>query len=863
MAVFLALASPGIGSEIVISQIYGGGGNSGAPYRNDFVELFNRGANSVSLVGWSVQYASVAGSSWQTAALTGSLEPGRYLLLQFASGGANGAPLPAPDSTGTVHLSASAGKVALVATMFPLSGTCPTNADIVDFVGYGNSAICFEGSDSAPGGANALAVLRASAGCVDSDDNAADFFTAAPAPRNRSSPAHGCSSAPSTVALHDIQGNGAVSPLAGQLVMTTTNVVTGIRNNGFFLQARDSEADNNPETSEAVFVSTPDGLPAGVAISNAVVVVGIVNEFMPASDPAVPPRTQLINATVTLVESGQPLPAPLPLSAADLRPDGALDQLERFEAMRVRVDSLTVVGATEGFIIESSAAGISDGVFHGVLGDTPRPLREPGMPLLDPLPPDAPPGVPRFDMNPERLRVDSNAQPGAPRLELTAGASVSNLVGVLHFEQRAWTLLPEAGGAPVLSGNRAAVPVPAAGANEFTVASFNLERFFDTTDDPAVDESILTTNAFNGRLNKASLAIRDVLRAPDILGIVEIENLATLQALADKLNGDALAAGQSNTTYAAWLEEGNDIGGIDSGFLVNTARVAVLEATQFGKDATYTNPLTGQPALLHDRPPLLLRATVPRPGLADPLPFTIILNHLRSMSGINDPADGMRVRAKRRAQAEYLAALAQERQTSAPSENLVLMGDFNAFPFNDGYVDVLGTLKGTAAPSNEVTLASADLVNPDLFNLTDELSASERYSFNFDGNAQALDHILVSAAAHTRLTRYAYARVSADFPESFRSNFNRPERLSDHDAPIARFALTKPPKVTSIALREPGEVDLRWCAEPGQTNHIEASSDLKDWTAIATVSAGFDGLGVFSESNAPLSLIRFYRVTVP
>lgn len=862
-AAFLTWAPPVIGSEIVISQIYGGGGNSGAAYRNDFVELFNRGSNTVGLAGWSVQYASASGSSWQSAALAGSLEPGRYFLLQLASGGANGELLPAPDLSGNPGLSASAGKVALVGVTNLLSDASPATADIVDLVGYGNSAVCFEGSGSAPGGANTLAVFRASGGCVDSDDNAADFFTTAPAPRNHNSPTNGCSSMPSAVALHVIQGGGTVSPLAGQWITTTTNIVTGIRNNGFFLQAPDAGVDEDLATSEAVFVSTPDGLPAEVAISNAVVVSGIVEEFKPASDPVVPPRTQLINAVVTLVAVGQPLPAPLPLSAADLRPDGALEQLERFESMRVRIGSLTVVGATEGFIIESSAAGISDGVFHGVLGDTPRPLREPGIPLFDPLPPDAPPGVPRFDLNPERLRVDGNAQPGAPRLELTAGASVSNLVGVLDFEQRAWTLLPEAGGSPVLSGNRAAIPVPGAGANEFTVASFNLERFFDTTDDPAVDETVLTTNAFNGRLNKASLAIRDVLRAPDILGIVEIENLATLQALADKVNRDTLATGQSNVAYGAWLEEGNDIGGIDSGFLVNTARVEVLEATQFGKDVTYTNPLTGQMALLNDRPPLLLRAAVPRPGLVDPLPVTIILNHLRSMSGIDDPADGVRVRAKRRAQAEYLAGFVQERQATAPPQNLVLIGDFNAFDFNDGYVDIIGTIKGTPAPSNEVTLASADLVNPDLINLTDELPASGRYSFNFDGNAQALDHILVNVGAHARLTRYTCARVSADFPESFRGNFNRPERLSDHDAPIAWFALTKPPGFTSITLRAPGEVEVRWQAETWQTNQVEASSDLKDWTAIATVSAGFDGLAVFTETNAPLSSVRFYRVTVP
>jgi len=851
-----------VGSEIVISQVYGGGGNSGASFRNDFVELFNRGSNTVHFDGWSIQYASAAGTSWQVAPLSGQVNPGEYYLVQLASGGANGEALPAADDFGTLNLSASAGKVAVLTATTPLSGTCPSNIAIIDLVGYGNTASCFEGTNQAPGGSNTRAVLRASGGCVDTGENAADFFAAAPLPRNRASSVNDCSSGTGAVALHAIQGTGIVSPMLGHLVTTTTNIVTGLRNNGFFLQAPDGAADEDPATSEAVFVSAPDGLPAEAAIGNAVVVAGIIDEFKPAGDPATAPRTQIINAKVTLVETAQPLPSPALISPDDLRPDGPIDQLERFESMRVRVDSMKITGATEGFIIESSAAGISDGVFYGVLGDTPRPLREPGIPSLDSPPPDAPAGVPRFDLNPERLRVDANAQPGAARLELTAGAVVNNLVGVLDFEQRAWTLLPDARGTPVVSGNRAAVPVPAADAHEFTVASFNLQRFFDTTDDPDVDETVLTENAFNGRLNKASLAIRNVLRAPDILGVVEMENLATLQTLAGKVNSDAKAAGRTNVGYAAWLEEGNDIGGIDSGFLVNTARVAVLEVTQSGKDATYTNPLTGEQDTLNDRPPLLLRAAVPRPGFAEPLAVTVILNHLRSLSAIDDPTEGPRVRAKRRAQAEYLAGLVQERQTSMPGENLVLIGDFNAFPFNDGYVDVIGTIKGRPTPSNEVTLASADLVEPDLINLTDELPPAERYSYSFDGNGQAIDHILVSAPTRRHVSRHTYARLGVDFPESFRSSFNRPERLSDHDAAVAWFALTSPPKLMSAVIGPDGEVELSWQAEPLQNCRVEASSDLIEWTEIADVTANAEGLGIFKQSDSGQPVNRFYRIAV-
>jgi predicted extracellular nuclease len=254
---------------------------------------------------------------------------------------------------------------------------------------------------------------------------------------------------------------------------------------------------------------------------------------------------------------------------------------------------------------------------------------------------------------------------------------------------------------------------------------------------------------------------------------------------------------------------------------------------------------------------------VPPPGLLDPLPVTILLNHLRSMSSIDDPADGPRVRAKRRAQAEYLAGLVQQRQSNAPSENLVVIGDFNAFPFNDGYVDVMGTIKGKPAPSNEVTLASTDLVEPDLINLTDELPPAEQYSFGFEGNTQALDCVLVNTQMHRRLTRYAYARLDADFPESLRSNFNRPERVSDHDAPVAWFALTQPPRISSITVNDGGDAELRWQVEPLQSCRVEASVDLAEWATLGTFAADEQGRGSFTESSAAGTPHRFYRLALP
>src|SRR5207253_10371102 len=140
--------------------------------------------------------------------------------------------------------------------------------------------------------------------------------------------------------------------------------------------------------------------------------------------------------------------------------------------------------------------------------------------------------------------------------------------------------------------------------------SFNMGRFFDTVDDPTKQDVVLTAAAFELRLTKMSLAIRNVLHSPDIIGVEEMENLANLTAIAARVNGDTVAAGGADPRYVAYLVEGNDVGGIDVGFLVKSSRVDALDVTQYGKDATYIDPNTGSPAMLNDRPSLVLRARV-------------------------------------------------------------------------------------------------------------------------------------------------------------------------------------------------------------------------------------------------------------
>jgi endonuclease G, mitochondrial len=172
-------------SDVVISQIYGGGGNTGATYRNDFVELFNRGAAPVDLTGWSLQYASSTGNGWGSnlQPLGGSIGNGEYYLVALGSGGAIGASLPPANISGLINMAAGSGKIALVNSFDELVGGCPIyDPSIMDFVGYGSGADCGEGGTTTATGSNTAALYRKGNGSVDTDNNASDFNAPATLP---------------------------------------------------------------------------------------------------------------------------------------------------------------------------------------------------------------------------------------------------------------------------------------------------------------------------------------------------------------------------------------------------------------------------------------------------------------------------------------------------------------------------------------------------------------------------------------------------------------------------------------------------------------------------------------------------------
>ena len=253
---------------------------------------------------------------------------------------------------------------------------------------------------------------------------------------------------------------------------------------------------------------------------------------------------------------------------------------------------------------------------------------------------------------------------------------------------------------------------------------------------------------------------------PDIIGVQEIESLKVLEDLAAEISSIAKWA-----QYNAYLEEGNDIGSIDVGFLVRKGRIIVSEVTQLGADETYVNPNNGELDILHDRPPLLLKAWTP--GF---FPLNVIVVHNRSLGGI----ETQRVQVKRLEQAQSIAQKVQDFQSAQPGDGLVIVGDFNAFEFTDGYVDSIGHIRGDFVPADSL-LSGDDLVDPNLMNQMMSLPENERYSFIFRGNAQTLDHALTNMPLDLRVRGLEFARGNADAAVDTINDDSTRLRASDHD----------------------------------------------------------------------------------
>lgn len=602
--------------------------------------------------------------------------------------------------------------------------------------------------------------------------------------------------AQTSVPISKVQGSGNVSPMAGSTV-AVTGVVTARIKTGFFIQTPDDKIDGDAATSEGIFVFTGsrEQPPADALPGTLVTVTGKVEEFRPNNQTSGLTVTEIVFRRdldkLTVVTKNVQLPKPVEITAADMKPN-RLDQLERFEGMRVRIAQMTVIAPTGGRVDIKNDSSETNGTFFGVVAGIARPFREEGFEIESLLEMDkaahnalkaAFPKMAVFDGNPERIRVESLAQNGSRAIEAATGDTLRSVTGVLHYTYRVNTLLVDPNGAELISGSPKPIPFPAAADGQLSVAAMNLENFFDDVDDPGISEPVVEKQAFAARLKKISAAVRDIMRSPDVIGAIEVENINALTRLAEQINSDAAAAGSADPKYQAFLIEGNDGRGIDNGFLVKTSRIKVTAVEQFGKDTKYQHPKTGEQVYLNDRPPLVLKASM----VGKTTEFTVVVNHLKSYLGYSDPKQQDNVRLKKRLQAEFLAELVQKWQAADKNAKVILLGDFNSYQFPDGILDLIGTIKGTPAGKDAVMLPSADMVEPDMINLIDLLDAKQRYSYAFDGHAQTLDHILISAGLRRAVVGVGFARVNADHPESRRSDHSGFIRFSDHDPVLAIF----------------------------------------------------------------------------
>ncbi|GIJ51618.1 endonuclease [Virgisporangium aliadipatigenens] len=745
--------------DVVISQVYGGGGNSGATFTNDFIELHNRGTAAVTVTGWSVQYASASGTSWQVTPLTGSIPPGGHYLVQEAAGAGGTTPLPTPDATGSIAMSAASGKVALATSTTPVTGS----ASAKDFVGYG-AANDFEGTPAA-GLSNTTAALRG--GGPDTDNNGADFTAGAPNPRSSGGGTDpDPEPEPNPKRIREIQGTAHRSPLTGQVVTDVPGVVTAVGASGFWFQ--DAEPDTDPATSEGLYVFT--SARPGVAVGDRVNVIGTVAEYRPGDDAENLTLTELTKPRVSTVERGVAVPAPTLLgpggrqAPVPVRTDApgdveastvfdpaanALDFYESLEGMLLRVTDAVATGPTNSFGELS--------VLPGGAG-TPRTAR----------------GGVRYtyaDANAERVILDDTLASAAQAD--TGDVLPGNVDGVLDYSFGNFKLFALATPA-VLDRSAPRETTRAQRHGELAIATYNVENLDPGDPQPKFD--------------RLAAGIVTGLSSPDILTLEEVQdnNGAT--------NDGTVAA---DRTYALLIEaivraggpryqyrQIDPTNGADGGEPGGNIRVAFLFRTDRGVSFVDRPGGDATTATSVRRAGFLRPALTASPGRIDPQnaafansrkplagefsykgkPVFVIANHFNSKGGdqplfgrYQPPARSSEV--QRHQQATVVRGFVDQIRNINPLASIVVLGDINDFEFSE----------------------TADILVGDQYlqDLPRWLPPAERYTYVFDGNSQVLDHIFISVPLFLRGFDYDVVHLNAEYRD----------QDSDHDPQVVRLRL--------------------------------------------------------------------------
>jgi predicted extracellular nuclease len=757
-------------ASVVISEVYGGGGNSGAPWKSDFVELYNGSDAAVDVTGWVVQYSSATGNAGGRATLTGSVAPRRTYLVQMATTAASTAPsLPTPDATGTASMSATDGRIDLT------SGTT-----IIDRVGYG-SATTSEGYTALSLNNTTSAVRNAP--CADTDDNATDFRATDPTPENSAVAAPACTVIPASddpESIAQIQGTSHTSPYSGKVVNGVRGVVTAVAPNGYWIQS--TTPDDSLGTAEGLFVFTGKA-PITVTPGDALTVDGSIFDFRPggSSGSANLTTTELTGPKITVISSGNPLPAPVVLgvdriapqqvieegnplnveySTALFRPKtDAIDFYESLEGMRVAVRDAKVVGVTKSFgemtvipgkhvkAVISKRGGV---VYSGY--DHPNAMR---------------------------VQLDDVLLPVGAMPNANVGDSIpGDTVGVMDYSFTNPKLEVTATPTLKLGGLKREI-TRRQSTDQLAVATFNVENLAPA--DPQV------------KFDRLAAQIVTNLASPDILALEEIQDnngAAKLGVVDSSVTSDMLIAAitaAGGPSYSArWvnpqdLTDGGAPGGnIRQVFLFRADRgVAFVDAP--AGDATTAESLT----MIDGKPHLALnpgRITPTNVAWVDsrkPLAaeFTFrgetvfaIANHFASKGG-DDALFGkwqQPVRfseAGRHLQAQEIRSFLDLLLAADPRANVVVLGDINDFEFSKT-VDIMVGSGATA-----------------IVDLPRTLPEKERYSYVFEGNSQVLDQILISKALAGGHDDEAFVY------DIVHTNSEFFDQDSDHDPQVVRLTI--------------------------------------------------------------------------
>ena len=551
------------------------------------------------------------------------------------------------------------------------------------------------------------------------------------------------------VRIGDVQGTGLTSLLEGQLVTINTAIVTAVDSNGFYLQ--DTVADGNIATSDGIFVFT--GSAPTVVVGDEVRVVGTVTEFTPGG---VRSRnlstTQISRPTITTLSRNNVLPAPVRIGSPTrippnsiISPDG-INFFESLEGMRVTVQQPIAVAPTNRFkeIYTLSNNGQNATGVNNNGGITISPQ----------------------DFNPERIQIDVDRGVfNTPTPNVNVGDRLSDVTGVVGYAFGNYEVIPTEAFTVITPGNLAPETTNLVSSiDRLTIATFNVENL--DPNDADGDRDIA-----DGKFNAIAAQIVNNLRSPDIIGLQEIQDNSG-SAKDGVVSGSLtyltlinaiIAAGGPAYSFAEIAPVNNTSGGqpggnIRVGYLYRSDRVSLVPNSlqAIGQ---------GNPAFNRSRQSLAARFQF------NGQEVTILNNHFTSKGGsdplfgaIQPPANGGVT--KREQQAQAVNNFVDNILATDPNAKVVVLGDLNEFQFSTP----LDILKGG---NNRV-----------LSNLTKTLVPSERYTYNFQGNSQALDHILVSNSINN-LAQYDIVHVNSEFTN----------QASDHDPAVVRLNLAATPPV--------------------------------------------------------------------